>query len=214
MERLGVLINFAMNKYEIDGKPIIQKNPVDRLSQIRAWHRIAPRQNVIPDYKLAEWYKTVVSLNDSKVRDYLLLFLFTGLRRTEAATLKRTDVDLEGRVLTIRAEIAKNHHEHRLPLTDFLSALLVQRKQKTGDSEFDFPGRSEKGHMVDSDHVIRGVAKNCGCKFTLHDLRRTFLTTAEILELPHYALKKLANHISRQDVTSGYIVVNVERLRN
>jgi hypothetical protein len=68
--------------------------------------------------------------------------------------------------------------------------------------------------MVDSDHVIRGVAKNCGCKFTLHDLRRTFLTTAEILEVPHYALKKLANHISRQDVTSGYIVVNFERLRS
>jgi|AGTN01.1.fsa_nt_gi RHS repeat-associated core domain len=66
---------------------IIQKNPVDRLSQIRAWHRIAPRQNVIPDYKMADWYKTVVALNDPKVRDYLLLLLFTGLRRTEAATL-------------------------------------------------------------------------------------------------------------------------------
>ena len=43
--------------------------------------------------------------------------------------------------------------------------------------------------------------------------RRTFLTTAEMLEVPHYALKKLANHASRQDVTSGYIVVTVERIR-
>lgn len=46
MEQLCTLVNFAMNKYEIDGKPIIQKNPVDRLSQIRAWHRIPPRQSV------------------------------------------------------------------------------------------------------------------------------------------------------------------------
>jgi integrase len=213
MEQLSVLINFAMNKYEIDGKPIIQKNPVDRLSQIRAWHRIPPRQNVIPDYRLAQWYQTVMSLRDDKIRDYLLLLFFTGLRRMEAATLKWSDIDLEGRFLTIRAEVAKNHHEHRLPLTDFLHALLIQRKRNTGDSEFVFPGRGEKGHMVDSDHVIGGVSKKCGSNFTVHDLRRTFLTTAEMLEVPHYALKKLANHVSHRDVTGGYIVVNAERLR-
>jgi hypothetical protein len=34
-----------------------------------------------------------------------------------------------------------------------------------------------------------------------------------MLEVPHFALKKLANQVSRQDVTSGYIVVTVERIR-
>lgn len=213
MERLGILINFAMNKYEIDGQPILQRNPVDRLSQIRAWHRIPPRQNVIPDHKLSAWYKAVRSLKDTKVRDYLLLLLFTGLRRTEAATLKWSDIDLDARVLTIRPEIAKNHHEHRLPLSDFLHTLLAQRKLKAGATEFVFPGRGANGHLVDSDHAIGGVANRCDYQFTLHDLRRTFLTTAELLEVPHYALKRLANHVSGRDVTSRYIVVNVDRLR-
>jgi len=213
MERLSVLMNYATNKFEIDGKPIIEKNPVDRLSQIRAWHRLPAKQNVIPDHRLTEWYRTVMSLRDGKVRDYLVLLLFTGLRRMEAATLKWDDIDFEGKVLTIRAEVAKNHNEHRLPLTDFLHALLTQRKRATGDSEFVFPGRGGKGHMVDSDHVISGVSERCGSSFTVHDLRRTFLTTAEMLEVPHYALKKLANHVSRRDVTGRYIVVNVERLR-
>ncbi len=213
MERLGILINFAMNKYEIDGQPILQRNPVDRLSQIRAWHRIPPRQNVIPDHKLPAWYQAVKALRGTKIRDYLLLLLFTGLRRNEAATLKWTDIDLDTRTLTIRPEIAKNHREHRLPLTDFLYALLAQHKKRAGDSEFVFPGRGGNGHMVDSDHVISGVATACDYPFTLHDLRRTFLTTAELLEVPHYALKKLANHVSGRDVTAGYIVVNVARLR-
>jgi len=212
MERLAILINFAMTKYEIDGQPIMQKNPVDRLSEIRAWHYLPRRQNVIPDHKLPAWYEAVKSLRDTKVRDYLLLLLFTGLRRTEAASLKWTDIDFAGRVLTVRAEIAKNHHEHRLPLTDFLVALLAQRKSRTGDSDFVFPGREGK-HMVDSDHVISGVAEKCNCAFTVHDLRRTFLTTAEMLDVPHYVLRKLANHVSRKDVTGGYIVVNVERMR-
>lgn len=213
MEQLCTLINFAMNKYEIDGNPIIQKNPVDRLSQIRAWHHIPRRQNVVPEYKLSSWYKAVLSIRDKKVRDYLLLLLFTGLRRTEAATLKWTDVDLEGRVLTIRSELAKNHREHRLPLTDFLIELLTRRKNESQNSEYVFPGQGGRRHMVDSSDVVRGVGEKCGWKFTLHDLRRTFLTTAEIVEVPHYALKKLANHVSQADVTSGYVVVNVERMR-
>lgn len=213
MERLSVLINFAINKYEIDGKPMMEKNAVDRLSQIRAWHRTPPRQNVIPEHGLSEWYQTVISLRDEKVRDYLLLLLFTGLRRMEAATLKWSDIDLEGKFLTIRSEVAKNHNEHRLPLTKFLHAMFSRRKFTTGNSEFVFPGRGEKGHMVDSDHVISGVSKRCGSNFTVHDLRRTFLTTAEMLDVPHYALKKLANHVSRRDVTSRYVVVDAERLR-
>jgi integrase len=54
-----------------------------------------------------------LTVRDKKVRDYLLLLLFTGLRRMEAATLKWDDVDLDGKVLTIHSDIAKNHHEHR-----------------------------------------------------------------------------------------------------
>ncbi|MBX3138792.1 hypothetical protein KF707_21360 [Candidatus Obscuribacterales bacterium] len=34
-----------------------------------------------------------------------------------------------------------------------------------------------------------------------------------MLKVPHYALKKLANHVSLRDVTGGYIVVNAKRPR-
>jgi hypothetical protein len=45
-------------------------------------------------------------------------------------------------------------------------------------------------------------------------LRRTFITTAESLDISVYALKRLLNHrVSQSDVTAGYIVTNVERLR-
>ena len=38
------------------------------------------------------------------------------------------------------------------------------------------------------------MSERCGVKFTLHDLRRTFITVAESLDIPHYALKRLLNH--------------------
>ncbi len=155
----------------------------------------------------------MLTVKNAIVRDYLLLLLFTGLRRCEAATLQWSDVDFKGKVLTIRAEIAKNNTEHRLPLSDFLLKLLQSRFEANGTSTYVFPGRGGKHHLVDPGHVSEGVQKRCALKFMLHDLRRTFLTTAEKLEVPHYALKKLANHVSRGDVTGGYIVVDVERLR-
>ncbi len=57
------------------------------------------------------------------------------------------------------------------------------------------------------------VAALSGVPFTIHDLRRTFATTAEGLDLPAYSLKRLLNHKMSNDVTAGYIMLDVERLR-
>jgi integrase len=123
-------------------------------------------------------------------------------------------VDLQAKTLTIPGEIAKNKQEHRLPLSDFLEEILKRRFHSKGSSDYVFPGRGGKGHMVDSDHVIRGVASEANCPFMLHDLRRTFLTTAERLGFSYVVLKKLANHSGKNDTTFGYIIVETERLRD
>ena len=49
--------------------------------------------------------------------------------------------------------------------------------------------------------------------FCIHDLRRTFATTADSIDTPAYAVKALLNHKSASDVTAGYVVTDVERLR-
>ena len=50
--------------------------------------------------------------------------------------------------------------------------------------------------------------------FTLHDLRRVFITAAESLNLSPYVIKLLANHaVPKSDVTGGYIQAEAERLR-
>jgi hypothetical protein len=58
--------------------------------------------------------------------------------------------------------------------------------------------------MVDSDHAIGNPAQKIGCKITLHDLRRTFLTTAEKLGLSFVVLKKLANHSGGNDLGGNF----------
>src|SRR5271163_101270 len=213
MHMIGTLLNFAAANYELDGQPIILTNPIKRLSHNRRWYQERRRQTIVPDCKLPAWYDAVMLLRQQTVRDYLLLLLFTGLRRNEAATLRWEDLDFESKVLIVRSEVAKNGKEHRLPLSDFLEDLLRRRYFERTSAEYVFPGRGNKRHLVDSDHVIRGVAERADCPFMLHDLRRTFLTVAERLALSYVVLKKLANHSGKNDTTFGYVVVDVERLR-
>ncbi|QLZ68477.1 hypothetical protein FOLKNPGA_01256 [Legionella sp. PC1000] len=75
------------------------------------------------------------------------------------------------------------------------------------------PGPGAAGHIIEPRKQMAHVTKNSGVHFTIHDLRRTFITIAESLDIPAYALKRLMNHKMSNDVTAGYIIVDVERLR-
>ena len=57
------------------------------------------------------------------------------------------------------------------------------------------------------------MVNKSGVSFTVHDLRRTLITIAESLDIAAYALKRLLNHKMTNDVTAGYIITDVERLR-
>lgn len=214
MRTLRSLLNYAAAVYEdSDGRSILPENPVKRLSQVNAWNRAVRRQSVIHKHQLRPWIDAVKQLN-STMRDYMLLCLFTGLRRNEAARLKWEDIDFKAGYLCISGEATKNHEEHRLPLSDFVHGLLKQRHDnKKHDDIYVFPGTGEGGHLVECKRSVAKVSKISGVKFMMHDLRRTFLTIAEGLDIPHYALKRLVNHKTSSDVTSGYIAADVERLR-
>lgn len=214
MRVVRALFNFAAGRYENGkGQSLIQENPVRRLSQTRAWYTEERRRTLIKSNELAPWYRAVMALENATLRDFLLLTLFTGLRREEAARLRWANVDLKGRTLTVPD--TKNGEPHTLPLSGFLLELLERRKEGAGrDAVFVFPGGGEAGHIVEPRAQMRKVTEQTGIPFTVHDLRRTFLTMAESLDLSAYVIKRLANHrIAGADVTAGYIVSDVERLR-
>jgi len=218
MRFLRALFNFAAGQYEDSkGQALIPDNPVKRLSQTRAWYRVERRQTVIKPHELEPWFKSIMNLkndpisqNRETIRDYLLLVLFTGLRREEAASMTWNNVDLQARILKVTD--TKNHLDHTLPLSDFLYDLL-QRRKNNAINEYVFQRASGIGYVSEQRKQMAKVIQESGISFTIHDLRRTFLTVAESLDIPAYAVKRLANHKMSNDVTAGYIVADVERLR-
>ena len=220
MRLLRALFNFAAGEYEdSQGRSLIAENPVKRLSHTRAWYRVDRKQTVIMTLELHAWFKAVMEVRDERItgkssilRDYFLLLLFTGLRRQEAIELTWDRVDFKAKTITITD--TKNRHIHVLPLSDFLLDLFKNRKTESDPNDcFVFPGNGKTGYNVEPRKVMKKIIDQSGITFTLHDLRRTFITVAESLDIPAYALKRLLNHKMTQDVTAGYIVMDVERLR-
>lgn len=125
--------------------------------------------------------------------------------------LRWDNVDLQAR--TLHLPTTKNGDPLHLPLSPFLADLLTKRKEAADGSPWVFPGPGKNGHLLETKKFLLRVTTGSGVSFTLHDLRRTFITIAESLDVPYYALKRLQNHRANGDVTGGYIVVNAERLR-
>lgn len=81
-------------------------------------------------------------------------------------------------------------------------------------SPYVFPGEGKTGFIVEPKRAIDTVTATTGIIFSCHDLRRTFATLAESLDLSSYTVKALLNHKQQiGDVTGGYIILNVDRLR-
>lgn len=212
--------NFAAAGYEDSkGESLLGPNPVDRLSKTKAWHRTKRRDTYIREQDLPAWFSAVQDLRGESwgtmaktVGDYLALLLLTGLRRSEGAELRWDQIDLAAR--TLRVLDTKNHDDHILPLSDFLCDLLKERSKKADGATYVFESESTGNPLKEPRAQITRVVRASGVSFTIHDLRRTFCTVAESLDLSHYALKRLLNHRMAGDVTAGYIGKNIERLRD
>jgi integrase len=242
MRVLRAVFNFALDRYEVQGKPVLYENPVRRLSQARAWHKIKSRTDYIKADELPKFFAALEKMicpeceysweprkpepktcprckeqveimpPSETMRDYFTLILFTGLRRLEAAKLRWENVNFTAKTITITD--TKNNDPLELPMSNFLHDLFKRRKETAGENEWVFQGDGEIGHLIEPKRQLDNIRKSSGLTFTIHGLRRTFATIAESLDLSAYAIKRLVNHRqTEQDITGRYVMKDVERLR-
>lgn len=215
LKKLSALINFASDRFGTEDEPLIKVNPVTRLSRNRSWHRIYPRQGIIADHQLKSWYRAVNTLQHEVARDFLVFLLLSGMRFGETRKLKWSYVDFSNKILIVPRELTKCDREHRLPLSDYMFELLQRRYLYRKSSDWIFQSsRIRNSPISGSRGLVLRVRAKSGITFKLHDLRRTFLTMGEKLDVPPYALKRLVNHSVSNDMTGRYLVLDVERLRS
>lgn len=221
MRYLRALFNFAYYEYEdAEGKSLFPDNPVKKLSQRKAWNRIKRKETFIKFSELKDWLDAVRNLQDMRkdgmaatVKVYLQFLLFTGLRKTEAATLLWEQVNFKEGSLIVRDP--KNRKDLMVPFSDYTLNLLQKHWEKAGNKTgYIFADGSGESHLKDVREQVEKVSKISGVRYTPHDFRRTYITIAESLDISPYTLKRLVNHsLPKDDVTAGYVGWDVERLR-
>ena len=183
MRVLRSVINFANEHYGHEDQPLFKINPVSRLSRDRQWHIVHPRRRLVPDNKLAAWYQAIRGLENVVAQDYLLTLLLTGFRKTEALSLTWKDIDFERKMISIPAHSTKTNHAHTVPVCEFLYQLLRTRHHGVESNPFVFPGRKFSTRLTDMRSQLAEIQEKSGVSFSLHDLRRTFITKAEMLDI-------------------------------
>lgn len=215
MRYLRAVVNYANAKYSGDeGEPLLSSNPVKRLSVIKSWNRVSRRRSFVKPHQMKAWFDAVntglTALKfGAELRDCFLLSMLTGVRPSEALQLQWKGVDFKHRTLTFFD--TKNHSDHELPLTDWLKELLEARKAIAGP-EYVF-STADGTRLKDTRTGIAKVIEISGVEFMPTDLRRSFITAAERLDIGPYTLKRMLNHTISNDVTAGYIVPTTDRLR-
>jgi integrase len=205
MRTFRTLYNFAA-----DRTADLPPNPVRRLR--RQWFKEPKRERMVPEEKMAAFYAAVCKLPHAVQRDYLLMLMFTGMRRTECASLRWDDIDLSKRIISVQAKNTKTSKKLDLPMSDFVHDLLVARRA-LGNSGYLFPGKCEGRFIIGTTAPLKTVAEATGVQVSAHDLRRGFITIAESTDISVMALKALVNHTLGSGITEGYVQMKVERLR-
>lgn len=121
--------------------------------------------------ELPRFFKALAEESNETMRDYFLLSLLTGARRSNVLAMRWADVNFE------RAEWRIVRTKNNEPATVTLSpeAIEILRSRKPNEPEtYVFPGPGRKGHLAEPRKGWERVLKRAGiADLRIHDLRRS-----------------------------------------
>ncbi|MEH6758407.1 MAG: integrase family protein [Parasphingorhabdus sp.] len=208
MTTLSVLINYAQRWYKrADGTPFILYNPVAALKG--DWPRFKPRTRDIPENRVGAAWNLLTTMREHPKNpdalagiDLVRFLLLTGCRKTEAASLRWSNVNLDEAWFHLPNN--KGDNPVWLPLSSLAVALLKARKPSDDDkgaSAYCFPSRAKGGYVSDTRAPLERIAKLIDQPISAHDLRRTQIRIGmATLGIDLYKMELLSNH-SPQSVT-------------
>ncbi len=167
--------------------------------------RAKPRARRLQESELPAWRAAVDKLGERQ-RDFLLLTLYTGLRRNECRELLRQQINLTTGVLTIPT--TKNGKPHSLPITPVMAEILERRCAGLNPEDELFAG-------VSAEHLYNMAMRIGSPRFMLHDLRKLLATVGEKVGVGDAVLRRLLNHTApKTDVLHRhYVGLGVEDVR-
>jgi len=147
----------------------------------------------------------------------LTLTLLWGVRKVEILSLRWENVDLSGG--SVRFDATKNGRIHVIPITSHVQHILERRKKERDSTDancpwvFPSPQAGFDSHLTEPRKTVTRVEEASGCKFSIHDLRRTFGTLLNEMGVSEYTVKKALNHAPNDTASRHYLQPRLKELR-
>lgn len=169
--------------------------------------------------ELPRFFKSLAEEENETLRDYILLALLTGARRTNLLEMQWKDVSLAEGVWRIPE--TKNGTPQNVTLSPEALAILKTRSDAAEKgATYVFPGSGVRGHAEEPKKAVMRVMARAGIPYgrdnpdgvTLHDLRRTLGSWQAKTGASLAIIGKSLNHKSMQ-ATAIYARLDLDPVR-
>lgn len=147
------------------------------------------------------------------LKDYILVSLFTGARRSNVLAMQWTELDLQQKVWRIPPTKSKNGETMNIPLVEEVIDIL-QKRRKQANSVFVFQSHGKSGHYTEPKRAWKTLLIRAKLKdIRLHDLRRTLGSYQTITGASSTIVGKTLGHKS-PTATAVYARLNLDPVRH
>jgi integrase len=151
-------------------------NPAARIKKFKE----RSRDRFLDAHELARFFKALNEEPNETVRDFFLVALLTGARRSKVLQMRWEQINLE--TATWKIPDTKSGDAYTVPLVPKAIEILKGREAQAAarrdcrdeEKPWVFPGRGHSGHMVEPSKAWNRIRARAGLKdVRIHDLRRT-----------------------------------------
>ena len=188
---------------------MLEKNVASRFPMFNPDNR---SNDFLTDAELKRFVQTVQSSKNQVIANLILFMLSSGMRLTEAMTIKYADLNMENRTISIPASNNKSRRLKTIPMGDLAAQAILSQSATRGDSEFVWinPRTGERYKNINKAFDV--LRKKAGLPtFKIHGLRRTFATTLANAGTSINVIQQLLTHASPV-TTDRYIRVSASNL--
>lgn len=203
--RLLALLSIVFNKAREFGlweKP----NPVTGIKKFRE----QSRERFLQADELPKFFEALAAETNDTIRDYILLSLLTGARRSNVQAMQWEQINF------VQAEWripdTKNGTPQTIPLNEEAMMILQQRKAQS-ESMYVFPSNGKAGHLMEPKKGWQRILDKAGiADLRIHDLRRTLGSWQARTGASLTIIGKSLNHKSPQ-ATAVYARLDLDPVR-
>lgn len=177
------------------------------------------RDRFLQSDELPRFFQSLAQESNATLRDYILLALLTGIRRSNLLEMEWKHINMKEGIWRIPR--TKNDDPQNVTLSPEAVTILKARKDAAEkDAVFVFPGTGESGHIEEPKKAVIRVMERAGIPYgrdvengvTLHDLRRTLGSWQAKTGASLAIIGKSLNHKSHQ-ATQIYARLDLDPVR-